>query len=437
MKEIKKILVTNDDGIDALGIQTLAEALSPLADVYVVAPSEQQSAKSHSITFLRTIKPEKRDLKGAVAAYAVDGTPVDCVKWGLGMLADEGIVPDFVFSGINHGMNTGLAAYYSGTVAGAREGALNGIRSIALSVGGHAVFDASEFDYIISLIPMLMEMADKVDPDVIVSVNAPELPPGKIKGYKVVETAPFGYGETFDFDEAGDGHYQMTSHPARLGDTIRYDFDAVAARYASISPVPTSMSDAVSLSRLRNAYATDKVLTVIVDAQPDLLEETENENGLESKLAALAHCIDRLDMPILFTKQYGKAEIIDDVLKHASRSEVVERMQTDPWMAKDMEKYTELIDSKRVLIAGVETHMAVLQTALGFKERGYEVTIIEDCCASEDAADHRRAVKKLKEEGCNICGLESEISGIADGKEERIRSSVEKILRNSRPIYTK
>ena len=157
---MKKVLVTNDDGIDAIGIRTLAEALAPMADVYVVAPSNQQSAKSHSITVLRTIKPEKREVKGAVAAYAVDGTPVDCVIWGLPMLAEEGIKPDFIFSGINHGMNTGLAAYYSGTVAAAREGALNGFHSIALSVGDHAVFDASEFEYIVTLIPMLMEMAE-------------------------------------------------------------------------------------------------------------------------------------------------------------------------------------------------------------------------------------------------------------------------------------
>ena len=127
------VLVTNDDGIDALGLRVLVEALAEHADVYVVAPKEEQSAKSHSITFLREVSAEEREVKGAVEAWALDGTPVDCVMWGLGRLKEEGIRPDFLFSGVNMGYNNGLAAYYSGTVAGAREGAINGIRSIALS----------------------------------------------------------------------------------------------------------------------------------------------------------------------------------------------------------------------------------------------------------------------------------------------------------------
>lgn len=431
---MKKVLVTNDDGIDAIGIRTLAEALAPMADVYVVAPSDQQSAKSHSITVLRTIKPEKREVKGAVAAYAVDGTPVDCVIWGLSMLAEEGIKPDFIFSGINHGMNTGLAAYYSGTVAAAREGALNGFHSIALSVGDHAVFDSSEFEYIVTLIPMLMEMAEASDPKVIINVNAPELPARKIKGYKVVETAPFGYGESFGFVKAGGGSYQMTAHPAEMGDDIRYDFDAVAARYASISPIPTSMSDAVSLARLRNAYATDRILTVIVDAQSDILEEVDNEN-IRSRLASLSECMERMDMPMLLTSRYGMGDIISGVSKGSRRAETVERRQTDPWLAEDMEKYTGLIDAKRILLAGVETHAALLQTALGFRKKGYDVCILEDCCASEDPAEHGRAIIRLKEEGCKICGLETEILKIADDRDEYIRSAVEKIVKKNRPIY--
>ena len=149
------IFVTNDDGIDSLGLRVLVEALAEHADVYVVAPKEQQSAKSHSITFLREVSVEEREMKGAVAARALDGTPVDCVKWGLGMLDEEGIRPDFVFSGINMGYNTGLAAYYSGTIAAAREGAINDVRSIALSLGSH---DAKFFDYLLGLLPRLMDM---------------------------------------------------------------------------------------------------------------------------------------------------------------------------------------------------------------------------------------------------------------------------------------
>ena len=167
-----KVLVTNDDGIDVHGLTILVEALAQHADVYVVAPKEQQSGKSHSITFMREVTPEERDVKGAVAAWVLDGTPADCVMWAIDYLKDElGIIPDYVISGINLGYNSGLAAYYSGTIAGAREGAINNIRSIALSAGSHK---ASHFDYMLGLLPQLMEMSDKISPRTILNVNAPD-----------------------------------------------------------------------------------------------------------------------------------------------------------------------------------------------------------------------------------------------------------------------
>ena len=426
-----KVLVANDDGIDAKGIRALTEALAPLADVYVVAPANEQSAKAQSITFLHPIKTEKREVKGAVEAYAVEGTPTDCVMWGLGMLKKEGIVPDFVISGINLGYNTGLAAYYSGTVAAAREGALNGIKSIALSSGSH---EASEFDYILGMLPMLMEMAGRISPGVILNVNVPDLPADEIKGYKILETAPFGYGVNFLFSEVGENEYKMGGEPAELGDSIRYDFDANEAGYAAISPIPTSMTDRVSLSRLRNAFASDSILTVIVDAQRDILEELPDPYSLESKLSALSYCADRLDMPVLMTQRYGKGGIIKGVHEHASRSEVVERMQTDPWFAEDMEKHTKLIDAKKVIIAGAETHVSVLHTAQGFKDRGFDVCVLEDCCDSFDPSQHRAAMRKLKEIGCSISILETEIAKIADERDEYIRSSIDRILKRSRQI---
>ena len=174
---LPKVLVTNDDGIDAHGLRILVDALAKHADVYVAAPADQQSGKSHSITFLREVTPQERDVKGAVAAWVLDGTPADCVMWAIDFLRDEeGVEPDFVISGINLGFNTGLAAYYSGTVAGAREGAINGIRSIALSVGGHDAINAQHFDYLVGLLPQLMEMSSQIDPGIILSVNAPDIP---------------------------------------------------------------------------------------------------------------------------------------------------------------------------------------------------------------------------------------------------------------------
>ncbi|MBQ6623951.1 MAG: 5'/3'-nucleotidase SurE [Mogibacterium sp.] len=421
-----KVLITNDDGIDSSGLKALAEALKPLADVYVVAPAEEQSGKSQSITFLHPLKVEKRDMKGVAAAYAAHGTPADCIKVGLCILEREGIRPDYVISGINLGYNTGLAVYYSGTLAAAREGALNGIRSIALSVGSHM---AKEFDYILGMLPMLMEMSDKVGSDVIISVNAPEVPAGEIKGYKIVDTAPAGCGLNFVFEEVGEGLYQMTGRPApgRIG--VEYDIDVVEDNYVAVSPVPTSISDKVSLARLQGAYAKDEILSVIVDAQEDVLDEIEGRDKLAKKIETFVHASARMDLPILFTKAYGKGDLIGGIFDMTTRCEIAEHMKTDPWTANDMSSHTAMVDAKKVIIAGAETHLSLMQTALGFLEKGYEVTVLEDCTAAFDSEEHKKAIKELKDAGAEIAGLKRKMMEIADTKELYVRESIERILK--------
>jgi 5'/3'-nucleotidase SurE len=452
---MRNVLVVNDDGIDAKGIRMLIEALTPLADVYVVAPATEQSGKSQSITFQRTITAEKRDIKGAAAAYAIDGTPTDCAKWGIGFFEREDLKLDYVISGINLGYNAGLAAYYSGTISAAREAALNGYKSIALSAGSH---QAEEFDYLLSMLPMLFEMSDKLSPGVILNVNVPNLPADQIKGYMILEAAPFGYGEKYIFAKAGEvfkiretagvasfsdfarggavesDEYQMVGVPGKRGDEIRYDMDANALGYAAISPIPTSLSDRVSLAKLQNAYAEDMLLTVIVDAQIDVLDELDKGDEIALRISSLAHCMDRMDIPMLLTECYGKGELIEGVKEHCSRAELAERMEPDAWFSSDLGKYTSLIEAGRILIAGAETHIALLQTALGFVERGYEVTVLEDCCASADPKEHRRAVKELKDAGCRITSFETEIMRLANDASQPVRTSVERIIRANRPL---
>ena len=263
-----KVLVTNDDGIDAHGLRILVEALSKHADVYVVAPADQQSGKSHSITFLREVTPQERDVKGAVAAWVLDGTPADCVMWAIDYLRDEeGVEPDFVISGINLGFNTGLAAYYSGTVAGAREGAINGIRSIALSVGGQGGMEVQYFDYLVGLLPQLMEMSMQIDPGIILSVNSPDIPSWEIRGMRVCAAAPRGYGIRFFFEKKKNGSYQMTGGADYLDDNMRYDIDWCAAGYVAVSPIPTTLSDTAALMRLKGLVKETDCLTLIIDPQ--------------------------------------------------------------------------------------------------------------------------------------------------------------------------
>ncbi len=128
-----RILITNDDGIDAAGIRKLAEIATKISDeVYIVAPSGQRSAVSHSITVGRALRVRRVPFPVAVrAAYSCSGMPADCVKVAVQALLDK--KPDVVISGINNGHNMGYDSVYSGTVAAAREAVYQRIKGIAVS----------------------------------------------------------------------------------------------------------------------------------------------------------------------------------------------------------------------------------------------------------------------------------------------------------------
>src|SRR4026208_79901 len=123
-----RILVTNDDGVHAEGIRLLAEALAPLGDITIVAPVQEASAIGHALTLRRPLRLETIDER----VFAVDGTPTDCVNIAVTQVFKG--LPDLVVSGINKGWNLGDDVTYSGTVAGALEGALLGIPAIAVSL---------------------------------------------------------------------------------------------------------------------------------------------------------------------------------------------------------------------------------------------------------------------------------------------------------------
>ncbi len=419
------IFVTNDDGIDSLGLRVLVEALAEHADVYVVAPKEQQSAKSHSITFLREVSVEEREMKGAVAARALDGTPVDCVKWGLGMLDEEGIRPDFVFSGINMGYNTGLAAYYSGTIAAAREGAINDVRSIALSLGSH---DAKFFDYLLGLLPRLMDMSSRISPRTILSVNAPDIPSWDVKGVRAVEAAPCGYGVYYSFSKAESGDYQMHSCPDFTDDRMRYDFDWTEAGYVAVSPLPTSLADPVALMRLKGQTAQTESLTVIVDAQQKIIGRLKKADRFEENITKLAHAVSRMGMPLLFTQSGGDGDLLPQLEAYTGESETVMHVHPDAWSSPDMEKLVRSVDTERILIAGAASNIELLQTALGFIERGYEVIVIEDCCAASKKSDHKVAMRDLEAAGCRISTLGTEVMKLAASCSRQVLDSVKNIL---------
>jgi 5'-nucleotidase len=172
-----RILVTNDDGVASEGIVALAEALRPLAEVVVVAPHAESSAIGHALTLRRPLRIEEH----RPGYYAVDGTPTDCVNLGVAVLMKNQL-PDLVVSGINTGWNLGDDVTYSGTVAGALEGALLGIPAIAISLrrSRNLVFDFGPSARVAALLSDLV-LRHGLPDRTFLNVNMPK---GMPRGFK-------------------------------------------------------------------------------------------------------------------------------------------------------------------------------------------------------------------------------------------------------------
>lgn len=420
-----KVLVTNDDGINADGIRTLTEALVEFAEVYVVAPARQQSAKGQSITFLREMTVEEVKIRGVKKAYAVEGTPTDCVKWAIYKLAEEGVEFDYVISGINMGGNCGAAAYYSGTISAAVEGSLNGIRSIALSVQSHK---ASHFEYLCGMLSQLMELSKEIPVSTVLSVNAPDIPGWKVKGVKMVSPAPYGYGETYAFDVLGDETYRMRVDRDEPDLQILNDYNAVTSGYVAISPISFSLNDPASLMKLQGLASTDDTIVIFVDAQDRKLKSMEGEATLRENMIALAKCVNRLDIPAIVVEGYGWGHTLDGITNNLDRSEIVVKDVFNIWSSSDFDRIMSVSNSRKIIMAGTETHTSILQTAEEAVRRGYEVTIIEDCCASTSPHEHRMAADVLRSGGCRVSTLESEMLKLTEASNRPAMKSIRKIL---------
>lgn len=175
---MKKILIVNDDGIQASGIVRLAAAAKKFGEVWVIAPDSQRSAMSHCITLRDSmdVYPAEFPVEG-VHAFKTTGTPADCVRFGILNIMKE--KPDFVFSGINFGFNSGTDIQYSATIGAAMEAATSGIHAIAFSEGfsdEHEVTDA----YLESIIEELIQK-DPGDNNVW-NVNFPQCKLSEMKG---------------------------------------------------------------------------------------------------------------------------------------------------------------------------------------------------------------------------------------------------------------
>jgi len=189
-----RLLVTNDDGILAHGIECLVAAAEPLGEVTVVAPDREQSATSHSLTLHHPLRPIPRGER----RWQVDGTPTDCV-----MLAVEALMPDrpdFVLSGVNHGQNMGEDVLYSGTVAAAMEGLALGIPSVAISfAGGDLRADVTQLREQVPVLMMLLKHLTSLPAfpaDTLFNVNLPPMRADAVNGARLTRLGRRVYSQS-------------------------------------------------------------------------------------------------------------------------------------------------------------------------------------------------------------------------------------------------
>src|SRR6266513_2773067 len=178
-----RLLISNDDGILAQGLECLVKAAEPLGDIWVVAPDREQSGTSHSLTLHHPVRPVKRGDR----RWQIDGTPTVCVMIGVEALLSQR--PDFVLSGINHGQNMGEDVLYSGTVAAAMEALALGIPAIAVSfAGGDLRADVSQLqEQIKVLTPLLRHLTSLAPfpPYTLFNVNLPPRSSDEIRGVRL------------------------------------------------------------------------------------------------------------------------------------------------------------------------------------------------------------------------------------------------------------
>ena len=245
-----KILVSNDDGYLATGINVLTDALSEIADVIVVAPDRNRSAASNSLT----LNDPLRVSKVAENRYRVNGTPSDCVHLALtGFLEEE---PDLVVSGINHGANLGDDVIYSGTVAAAMEGRFLGLPTIAVSLVGHKHFDTAA-RVATELVQRLEK--DPLPKEFIFNVNVPDVPYEELTGIRVCRLGFRHKSEPVVKDQDPHGRTIFWVGPA--GDNQEEgegtDFHALEQGAASITPLKVDLTRHEALSQVEDWLRRD------------------------------------------------------------------------------------------------------------------------------------------------------------------------------------
>lgn len=268
-----KLLISNDDGIFALGIQTLANTLARAGhEVTVVCPDRERSATGHGLTIHQPIRAERLEsvFDEAVAAWACSGTPSDCVKLALGAILDE--PPDLVCSGINHGANLGTDVLYSGTVSAAMEGVLEGIPSVAFSLTSfsHPDFQPAA-DFAVKLVRAIAQRP--LSHLSLLNVNVPAVAREDIAGIAITRQGVRRYIDQFEkrVDPRGKTYYwlagevieddgdpplapaaktTMCDRPPQISYDFETDVQAIRHNFITITPLQYNLTCGAGLEHL-------------------------------------------------------------------------------------------------------------------------------------------------------------------------------------------
>ncbi len=240
------ILLTNDDGIESEGVHLLAQELCKIAPVLVVVPDRERSGQSHSLTIGSPVQYKKRHESDELCIYEAKATPADCVRLGLEKLDPSA---GLVVSGINAGANVGLNIHYSGTVAAALEAAFGGRMGLAVSIASRAPKNfPGAASLAARLVRMMLESDDKPaepSPPQVLNLNFPDLPPDRIRGILITREA------TTEKETALVANDSSVVPDEFEADDIVLDSRAVAAGFASLTPLKIDLTDYGRLEALK------------------------------------------------------------------------------------------------------------------------------------------------------------------------------------------
>ena len=244
------ILLTNDDGIYAPGLESLYKLLASRHSVSIIAPDREQSAVGHGITLNKPLRVQKISVNNAFQGYAVSGTPADCIKMGILEILDA--KPDMVISGINPGANVGVNINYSGTVAAAKEATLYGILAIAVSIHSRNVQNYDEAALFVEELAKDV-YANGLPFGTFLNVNIPNRPLKEISGIRISRLDMDFFPEYIDkrMDPRERTYYWQGCDSLPAGKSTDIDGSALCEDFISITPIKCDQTDYQALENLK------------------------------------------------------------------------------------------------------------------------------------------------------------------------------------------